>query len=222
MRARDLLATVLKQIVFEQVSANNSNNELIFHNLASSYAKYIDIGVDEETIMAINSDKNCAVAHSEFLKATEILSASTLNKLWILYIDMVDLLRMNLLAERTGNWDMYLHSLKSMLPFFAGTGHNNYTRSIYWFLQEMSELNPTVLNEFRKGFFVVRRTNTYWSGVSPDLCIEQTLMASLKRSTGLTRGKILSDVSRLVWILSRPGVLTIDMKIKVWCQLPVV
>ena len=127
---------------------------------------------------------------------------------------MVDLLRMNLLAERTGTWDMYLHSLKSMLPLYVGTRHNNYTRSIYCFLQEMSELNPTVLNEFRKGFFVVRRTNTYWSGVSPDLCIEQTSIASLKGSTGLTRGKRLSDVSRLVWILSRPGVLTIDMKIK--------
>ena len=214
MRAHDLLATVLKQIVFEQVSANNSNNQFIFHDLASSYAKYIDTGVNEETITAIDSDENCAIAHSEFLKATEILSASALNKLWILYIDMVDLLRKNLLVERTGKWDMYLHSLKCMLPFFAGTGHNNYTRSIYWFLQEMSELNPTVLNEFRKGFFVVRRTNTYWSGVSPNLCIEQTLMASLKGSTGLKRGKSLSDVSRLVWILSRPGVLTIDMKIK--------
>ena len=132
MRAHDLLATVLKQIVFEQVSANNSNKDFIFHNLASSCAKYIDTGVNEETIMAINSDENCAIAHSEFLKATEILSASALNKLWILYIDMVDLLRKNLLVERTGKWDMYLHSLKCMLPFFAGKGHNNYTRSIYW------------------------------------------------------------------------------------------
>ena len=39
-------------------------------------------------------------------------------------------------------------------------------------------------------------------------------MASLKVSTGLTRGKSLSDISRLVWTLSRPGVLTIDMKMK--------
>ena len=81
----------------------------------------------------------------------------------------------------------------------------------------MSALNPTV-EEFKKGQFVVRRTSTFWSGVSPDLCIEQTLMASLKGSTGLTRGKSLSDISRLVWTLSRPGVLTIDMKMKEMCN----
>ena len=88
----------------------------------------------------------------------------------------------------------------------------------YWFLQETPPLNPTVHEEFKKGQFVVRRTSTFWSGVSPDHCIEQTLMASLKGSTGLTRGKSLSDISRLVWTLSRPGVLTIDMKMKEMCS----
>ena len=113
---------------------------------------------------------------------------------------------------------MYLHSLRLMLPYFTGTGHNSHTRSFYWFLQETPPLNPTVHEEFKKGQFVVRRTSTFWSGVSPDHCIEQTLMASLKGSTGLTRGKSLSDISRLVWTLSRPGVLTIDMKMKEMCS----
>ena len=131
---------------------------------------------------------------------------------------MVDLLHMNLMTERSGNWSMYLHSLRLMLPYFAGTGHNNYTRSLYWFLQEMSTLNPTVHEEFKKGQFVVCRTSTFWSGVSPDLCIEQTLMANLKGSIGLTKGKSLSDISQLVWTLSRSGVLTIDMKIKEMCN----
>ena len=144
----------------------------------------------------------------------EKLSVSKLNQLWLLYIEMVDILHMNLMAERTGNWSMYLRSLEAMLPFFAGTGHNHYTRSVYWFLQEMSTLKPNILNEFENGSFVVRRTHVYWSGVSPDLCIEQTLMASLKGCTGLTRGRSLSDISRVVWVLSRPGILTIDLKLK--------
>ena len=82
----------------------------------------------------------------------------------------------------------------------------------------MSALNPTVHEEFKKGQLVAGRTSTFWSGVSPDVCIEQTLMASLKGSTGLTRGKNLSDISRLAWTLSRPGVLTIDMKMKEMCN----
>ena len=87
------------------------------------------------------------------------------------------------------------HVFTLMLPYFAGTGHNNYTRSYYWFLQEIPALNRTVHEEFKKGQFAVRRTSIFWSGVSPDLCIKQTPMASLKGSTGLTRGKILLDIS---------------------------
>ena len=148
------------------------------------------------------------------MKLRNDLSASDTNKLWLVYLDMVDILHMNLTAERTGNWELYLHSCRCMLPYFAATGHNNYTKSLYWFLQEMQELKPTVLQQFKDGFFVVRRTNQYWSAVSPDLCIEQTLMASLKGSSGLTRGRSLTEVSRLVWVLSRSGVLAIDSKLR--------
>ena len=61
---------------------------------------------------------------------------------------------------------------------------------------------------------MVRRTDQFWSAVSPDLCIEQTLMASLKGASGLTRGRSLSEINRLVWVLSRPFVLTIDSKLR--------
>ena len=42
-------------------------------------------------------------------------------------------------------------------------------------------------------------------------------MGSLKGFTSLTRDKSLSDIS-LVWTLSQPGVLTIDMKMKEMCS----
>ena len=71
----------------------------------------------------------------------------------------------------------------------------------------MTELRPLLLNEFQRGLFVVRRTNTFWSVVSPDLCIEQTQMASLKGCSRLTRGRSVTDVSCLAWALSVSGVL---------------
>lgn len=39
-------------------------------------------------------------------------------------------------------------------------------------------------------------------------------MANLKGSSDLTRGRSLTDVSRLIWTLSRPAVLPINMKVK--------
>ena len=53
---------------------------------------------------------------------------------------------------------------------------------------------------------------THFSLVSH--CIEQSLMAGLKGATGLTRGRGVDEQSRLVWVLSRPAVISIDRIIK--------
>lgn len=53
---------------------------------------------------------------------------------------------------------------QAMHPFFAASGHNNYTKSVQVYLQDMQQLhqtNPDVLNFFSDGNFVTRRTNRY-------------------------------------------------------------
>ena len=62
-------------------------------------------------------------------------------RLWLQYMDMVALLRQFIEAERTGNWELHLQSLRDMLPFYAAAGHNLYAKSVYIYLQQMLELN---------------------------------------------------------------------------------
>ena len=209
VRAHGLLATVLKKIILQQVPL--SENSLI-EKCVDEYNQLMD--QTDHNILHINN-KQGLMLRLEMKKIQDTLAYSPLNKLWLVYIEMVDLLQLNIAAERSGNWENYLASLKEMLPYFAATGHNNYTRCVYWFVQEMTEnLNPLVVNHFQKGLFVVRRTKQFWSGVSPDLAIEQTLMASFKGNSGLTRGRSLSEINRLVWILSRPIVCKIDQNLR--------
>ena len=54
-----------------------------------------------------------------FESVRDKLEVSTTNKLWLQYLDMIDIFNINLTAERTGNWEMLLKSLHMMLPFFA-------------------------------------------------------------------------------------------------------
>ena len=89
--------------------------------------------------------------------------------------------------ERLGNWSQYLSSLKLMLPYFAGTGHRASTRSVSLFIQEMESLDDFTKQQFEDGTFVVRRTEKAYAGISVDLAIEQSLMASIKGNEGLTR-----------------------------------
>ena len=66
----------------------------------------------------------------------------------------------------------------------------------YYYLQEMSELkngHPDLYLKFVNGRHVVRRSNTFWAGLSSDLVIEQTLMRSFKTSGGLTNGSGINE-----------------------------
>lgn len=45
---------------------------------------------------------------------------------WLQYLDMVDILRMFIKTERTGNWRLHLQALSEMLPYLAAAGHNLY------------------------------------------------------------------------------------------------
>ena len=52
----------------------------------------------------------------------------------------------------------------------------------------------------------MHRSKIPYSGVSPDLNIEQTLMASVKGNQGITRGRGWTELNQLIWLSSRPTV----------------
>ena len=59
---------------------------------------------------------------------------------------------------------------------------------------------------FRDGLFFVHRSERYWSAIPSDLLIEQELMASLKNTkTGLTHGRGIGEVQRLIRLYSLPA-----------------
>ena len=129
--------------------------------------------------------------------------------LWLQYLDMVDILRMFIKAERTGNWRLHLRTLSEMLPYLAAAGHNLYTKSVRLYLQSMSSLETDHADVHRKfeleaGSHVVRRSNRLWAGLSTDLVIEQVLMRSLKTSGDLMRGRGMTKRQRVIWLLSMP------------------
>ncbi len=146
--------------------------------------------------------------HDRLVQYKADLETYRTSKLWLQYLEMTELLRRFIKAERMGNWDLHLKTLSDMLPYFAASGHNLYTKSAYLYLQNMSTLeqdHPDVFQYFQNGYHVIRRTDRYWAGISTDLAIEQVLMRSVKTSGGLTRGRGMSEIQRAVWLLSTPA-----------------
>ena len=88
---------------------------------------------------------------------------------------MLDILQQFSKAERMGNWQLHLKSTYEMLPYFAASGHNLYTKSAYIYLQIMckiEETHPEVYEAFMRGHRMSRRIDRFWAGLSTDLVIE--------------------------------------------------
>ena len=89
-------------------------------------------------------------------------------------MNIVDILRKFIKA---GNWELHLQAVHDMLPYFASSGHNSYSKSAYMYLQMMNDLPltyPEVYRSFQSALHVVRRSDRYWAGLSTDLVIERS------------------------------------------------
>uniref|UniRef100_K1PS75 Uncharacterized protein n=1 Tax=Magallana gigas TaxID=29159 RepID=K1PS75_MAGGI len=109
---------------------------------------------------------------------TKKIKQSRTAKLWLLFSEMVAILKRFLVAERTGDWQLHLSTLQEMLPYYAAAGHNLYAKSVYLYLSQMQDIDRVhseVYNHFMEGNHVLRRTDRCWSGLSTDLIIEQVL-----------------------------------------------
>ena len=59
--------------------------------------------------------------------------------LWLLYMDMVNILRKLLRSEHTGYFTLHIAAISEMFPFMAASRHNVYTKSVRIYVQQMCE-----------------------------------------------------------------------------------
>ena len=194
---------------------HESSLEVIATNLCSKNSDLQEAFVLYENLMN-NSVSVHQVCQSEIIQKlkkileTKVcsLQSSRTASLWLQYLKTIDILRNFIRAQRTGNWELLLQTLSDMLPYLAASGHNNYTKCVWVYLQQMSKLeteHPTVYRHFIKGLHVVRRSDRLWAGLSTDLVIEQALMRTLKTTGGLTRGRGMTEQQRLTWVMAMPA-----------------
>ena len=101
----------------------------------------------------------------KLMEKKDSLAESRTSTLWIhQYMNMVDILRTFIKAERIGNWQLHLKAVSDMLPYLAASGHNLYTKSAHLYLQMMLDLendHPEVYAKFMEWHHVIRRSDRY-------------------------------------------------------------
>ena len=160
-----------------------------------------------ECVELVNSSEEIYKLRTIFEEYKEkLIKSSRTAKLWIQYLEYINILQLFIRAERTGNWNLHLVSIGKMINLFAATAHINYAKSSRLHLQTMLDLSathPWVYENFAaKGFHTVRRSDRFWAGLWTDLIIEQVMMRAIKSRGGLTRGRGVSENVRVMWINS--------------------
>ena len=186
-----VLHTLLLSNVFEtKLSLSNDNVPSELESIAVIYDNLVS---GEITIQDVESSVQLQALQKKLDTYTETIeSGHPTAKLWLTYMDMVNIMREFIRSERIGDWSLHLQILQDMLPYLAASGHHLYTKSLHVYLQQMTKLqdtHPNIYRRFIQGLHVVRRSDRFWAGLSTDLVIEQVLMRSLKTSGGLMRGR---------------------------------
>lgn len=179
----------------------------------------VDEEMDENLRTTIENVMNCTLSYDDIENYDE-LAESLLHKfneklheyedrgptarLWVQYFQMISIAKEFIRAERIGDWDSHLNSIKQMLPYFHASGHHNYAKSAHLYVQDMIQLDNCTENDsikkFKEGFFTIRRSNKLSCGTWSDIIIEQSLMKSMKTNGGIARGRSTQESVLSKWV----------------------
>ena len=109
-------------------------------------------------------------------------------KLFIQYIHYINIVKQFVRAGRTENWQNYLMVFRQVLNLFSATAHFQYAKSARIYLQLMDAPPidfPWLYNLFQQGYYTIRKSDRFCSGLLIDLAIEQSLMRTVKSRKGL-------------------------------------
>ena len=200
-----LLRTILKVPGYEDKFMISSDFALTEDDIIELKAVYNEVFNLERDGLSLSSVESLGKLSSSLQELKDkLISTSRTAKLWLQYDKYVDIVKLFIRAERTGDWALHLSTVAKMLNLFAATGHANYAKSGRLYLEMMLRLptdHPWLHEQFMdNGFHVIRSSNRFWTGMSSDLAIETKMMKPVKGKSGLTHGRGISESVRTTWV----------------------
>ena len=137
------------------------------------------------------------------MEAMENSRRDNIGRLWVdCLIIPVQLCHFFIRAEREGDVELYVYSLKQMLIYFFAAGHWNYARYLAWFIMELIHSLPEEGKRlFNQGGHVCRHKEGAWNGMYGVQFGEQKYIQYGKSKGGLV-GLTLSQEQTASWVLS--------------------
>ena len=196
IRGHTLLRLALSVIIFKDMEIEDSMLDELVEQITCRDVSYEDV---EGCV------SNSNIFTSEFFnKLDELKARGPTAQLWVQYFEMVSIALDFVRAEKLGLYKEHLHAVRKMLPYFHASGHFLYAKSAHLYLQHMIKLEGTMdaqtFENFKNGFFTVKRTEKFNSGTWTDMVIEQSLMKSMKTEGDVSRGRSTQESVLCKWV----------------------
>lgn len=159
-----------------------------------------------------NFDDSYQSLLNEFKKFVEKRSNESENfRYWNNVLNMISLMHDMIRADRSGDLQLTIKSIKKLQPIFCVMDRVNYTRWGAVYVQDMLNLEKDaneVYLQFMNGQHTVKKTTVPFTSVAPDQALEQTINRSSKGPGGFL-GFTRKKESVAVWDLSYHELLAI-------------
>ena len=136
IRGHMLLHTLLLCNVFETKLSLSSDNVPV--ELDAIADPYDDLVSSKTTMQDVESSVELHALQMKLDMFTETLQSKYLTaKLWLEYMEIVNIMRAFIRSKRTCYWSLRLRTQQDMLPYLAASGHNLYTKFLYVYLKQI-------------------------------------------------------------------------------------
>ncbi|KAH9637764.1 hypothetical protein HF086_007793 [Spodoptera exigua] len=118
--------------------------------------------------------------YKEFCNQTLIGAHGKTAQFYYQYCELINLYHRFSRSIRTSNFELYVDSIYNMSDIFFALNQPNYARWSLLYLSNLINLytnNSSLIAEFRRGAFGIRRTAANFSRSPVDLTLEQTINA---------------------------------------------
>ena len=113
LRAHLMTESALMGLLIKYIQENNNIDTSL---LEAYYKKAVDEQLDDSEVADMtNSDEYVKLQSLIKETKTSLKNKSRTSKLWVLYMDCIETVRIFLYAERTSNWNLHLGATRRML-----------------------------------------------------------------------------------------------------------
>ena len=146
--------------------------------------------VCHESLNASMTDESCKEILDLFVTYQDVLrqGRGELAQFWMTYIDMVEILLGLLRADREGDRNLHLASIRQIIPWCFALDKINYARYLPLYYVQMTKLEstcPELYQHFQRGYFSVQlKQGNPFNRISVDQTTEETVNKDTQTAGG--------------------------------------